>query len=105
MLILQILEKKLNFSHTLLYSLVFGCPLLSLNDILHFFSLSFGSGVTSKSFFAEFQGSFVLTDSKQLDASSFVCGVSNYLSNDVVNKCGFFGFHTFVSALRIFVAG
>ena len=64
-------ELKMN----IFLNLVLGSSFLGLDDVLHLFSLSFSGGVATESLFAEFQGSFVLTDSEQLNASSFVGGI------------------------------
>merc|ERR1712053_54934 len=85
-------------------NLVLGSSFLGLDDVLHLFSLSFSGGVATESLFAEFQGSLVFTDSEQLNASSFVGGVTDNFSDDIVDESGFFGFLSFVSALAVLVA-
>merc|ERR1712046_303295 len=86
-------------------NLVLGGSFLGLDDVLHLLSLSFSGGVATESLFAEFQGSLVLTDSEQLNASSFVGGVTNDFSDDIMNESRFFGLLSFVSALAVLVAG
>merc|ERR1719189_3296197 len=93
-------ELKMN----IFLNLVLGSSFLGLDDVLHLLSLSFSGGVATESLFAEFQGSFVLTDSEQLNASSFVGGVTDDFSDDIVDESGFFGFLSFVSALAVLVA-
>merc|ERR1712066_386141 len=94
-------ELKMN----IFLNLVLGSSFLGLDDVLHLFSLSFSGGVAAESLFAEFRGSFVLTDSEQLNASSFVSGVTDDFSDDIMNESGFLGFLAFVSALAVLVAG
>merc|ERR1712031_145293 len=93
-------ELKMN----IFLNLVLGSSFLGLDDVLHLLSLSFSGGVATESLFAEFQGSLVFTDSKQLNASSFVGGVTDNFSDDVMNESGFFGFLSLVSALAVLVA-
>merc|ERR1712031_142558 len=94
-------ELKMN----IFLNLVLGSSFLGLDDVLHLLSLSFSGGVATESLFAEFQGSLVLTDSEQLNASSFVGGVTDDFSDDIMNESGFFGLLSFVSALAVLVAG
>merc|ERR1712109_439152 len=98
-------SSELKMMLNIFLNLVLGGSFLGLDDVLHLFSLSFSGGVATKSLFAEFQGSLVLTDSKQLNASSFVSGVTDDFSDDIVDESGFFGLLSFVSALAVLVAG
>merc|ERR1719189_2379126 len=93
-------ELKMN----IFLNLVLGSSFLGLDDVLHLFSLSFSGGVATESLFAEFQGSLVFTDSEQLNASSFVGGVTNDFSDDIMDESRFLGFLAFVSALAVLVA-
>merc|ERR1712053_1699 len=98
-------SSELKMMLNIFLNLVLGSSFLGLDDVLHLFSLSFSGGVATESLFAEFQGSLVFTDSEQLNASSFVGGVTDDFSDDIVDESGFFGFLPMVSALSAFVAG
>merc|ERR1712046_498077 len=101
---IRIYSSELKMMLNIFLSLVLGNSFLGLDDVLHLLSLSFSGGVATESLFAEFQGSLVFTDSEQLNASSFVGGVTDNFSDDVMNESGFFGFLSLVSALAVLVA-
>merc|ERR1712066_1019645 len=83
-------SSELKMMLNIFLNLVLGSSFLGLDDVLHLFSLSFSGGVATESLFAEFQGSLVFTDSEQLDASSFVGGVTDNFPDDIVDESRFF---------------
>jgi len=84
--------------------LVLGSTFLGLDDVGHFLALSLGGGVAAESLLAEFQGSLVLGDPQQLDASSLVGGKAGNFSDDIVDECGLLGDLALISALSALVA-